>query len=476
VVLVEIDPSVYNTEMEPASGPDKAQLPLAERESSPDKSPIDADQTGVEPSESRNFLVMAVYQITMRMGWIFKTESVVMPAVLDTIDSTGRLRGMLPLLNRLGQSVPPMLFSARLKTMPYKKRVIAICTIGMAIMMATLASLWLIDRTILPANYMAIIFLIAYALFFVATGINQLAFGTLQGKVVPTTRRGRLLTVANTFGAILACGAAWFLLRRWLTPAGGEFQWVFGFASLMFVISVVVILFADEPGDSHQPSPSGVSHRLHDAWRVFRDDRNFRWLVVVGMAFTSSLILFPHYQALARERLSMQLDNIVWWVIVQNAGTAVFSLLAGPLADRRGNRLVMRFVLVGLSTMPLVALWLARQGPTGAVWYPCVFMMVGMTPVMFKTLANYTLEISPSSEHPRYLSTLSLFLAVPVFLSPLAGWIIERTSFDALFSVVSITVLGGFLGTFFLQEPRHHIASDEGVITIPDEEGVVDPG
>ena len=39
--------------------------------------------------EKRNFLVLALYQIVMRIGWIFKTESIVMPAVLDTITGGG---------------------------------------------------------------------------------------------------------------------------------------------------------------------------------------------------------------------------------------------------------------------------------------------------------------------------------------------------------------------------------------------------
>ena len=109
------------------------------------------------------------------------------------------------------------------------------------------------------------------------------------------------------------------------------------------------------------------------------------------------------------------------------------------------------------------------------MWYPAVFMMIGMTPVMFKTLANYTLEISPASEHPRYLSCLAIFLTLPLLLSPIGGWVIAQTSFEGVFCGVALTVLVGFVVTFFLQEPRHHIPTDEGVITIPDEEGVVDP-
>ena len=43
------------------------------------------------------------------------------PAFLDYIGGTPWLRGFLPMLNRFGHSVPPILFARRLKVMPRKK-------------------------------------------------------------------------------------------------------------------------------------------------------------------------------------------------------------------------------------------------------------------------------------------------------------------------------------------------------------------
>ena len=69
----------------------------------------------------QNFLVMVAYQVVMRVGWIFKTESIIMPAVLDSIGGPGWLRGCLPLLNRLGQSVPPVLVHRQIRNLRLKK-------------------------------------------------------------------------------------------------------------------------------------------------------------------------------------------------------------------------------------------------------------------------------------------------------------------------------------------------------------------
>lgn len=413
-------------------------------------------------NEGRNFLVIALYQVIMRTGWIFKTESVVMPAVLDVISGGGALggflRGCLPVLNRIGHSIPPMLFSRRLKVMPQKRRATFVCSLAMSAVFLALAGMfWLTGST--SHWWMPVVFLVCYTLFFAVTGINNLSLGTLQGKLIHATRRGRLLMSANVVGAITAIAAASLLMPLWLTTDGGRFDMIFGFTALCFAVSALVLLLTIEPKDNFSETPKSPAHMLAAAGAIVRHDHNFRRLALVAMAFSSSLTLFPHYQALARsEPLNLPFDNLLTWVIVQNAGTALFSRILGPLADHRGNRLVMRLVLMMIALMPVTAITLAQFPVWGALFYPIVFVFIGLTPVGFKTLSNYTLEISPAEDHPRYLSTLGLCFAVPLVASPLLGWVIAVTGFTVVFCAISLTVFAGWLLTFRLHEPREALA------------------
>ena len=50
-----------------------------------------------------------------------------------------------------------------------------------------------------------------------------------------------------------------------------------------------------------------------------------------------------------------------------------------------------------------------------------VLNVVGLTPVAQKTFNNYTLDITKPEHHPRYLSTLSLSMALPILVSPLVS-------------------------------------------------------
>ncbi|MDP6442977.1 MAG: MFS transporter [Pirellulaceae bacterium] len=417
----------------------------------------------LESPASRNFALMALYQVVMRTGWIFKTESIIMPAVLDSLGCGPMVRGFLPLLNRLGQSVPPMLMARRVKVAPRKKYLMSACAFSMAAVFFALALLWSRWGS-QPPVWLPVAFLACYAVFFVSTGVHQICFTTLQGKLVRTTRRGRLMLVASLVGAISACSFAAVFMPTWLATGGGQFQYIFAFSACCFLLAALGALLMREDRDTHAEAATSVARVFEAARDTLRHDRNFRRLAWVAALFGVSVMLFPHYQALARERLGMSFTNMTMWVIVQNAGTAFFSILMGPIADRRGNRLVLWCVLITICVAPISALVLSYSGNLGSQLFPLVFVVVGLTPVVIKTLHNYTLEISPPADHPRYLSTLSLCFAGPVILSPLVGCAVGWLGFDVVFLALTVFVVAGWWLSFGLVEPRHkrHVhAQDE---------------
>ncbi len=424
-----------------------------------DPSPLDAD-------EERNFLSLAAYMITMRIGWIFKTESIVMPAFLDTITgNAGWIRGFLPMFNRFGQSVPPILYARRLKVMPRKKWALFGFSMAMGAVFLVLAvTWWFVNGE--KGNWLVALFLGLYALFFVCTGIAQLANGTLQGKVVRVERRGNLMTVSTTVGATASIVAAWWLMDDWLAMGPSGFTYIFGFTGVLFCLSAACATWLVESPDRHNDLPLRFSEVAASAARIVRDDWRFRRLALVAVLFSAVVLLFPHYQALARARFGIGLEQLMLWVVVQNAGTGLFSTIAGPLSDRRGNRLAMRVVMFASAAAPVLAVLLARQPTDGPLWYWIVFAIIGLTPLMFKLLINYTLEISAAEDHPRYLSTLSLCVAVPFCFSPLVGWLIDATSFElVMLSGAALIALGGVL-TFWLDEPRHVHVPEVAEITM----------
>jgi MFS family permease len=247
---------------------------------------------------------------------------------------------------------------------------------------------------------------------------------------------------------------ATFLLMQWLHDEGADYAAIFGFTTSLFAAaSIMSWLLRELPDDHYEPS-RGVTHVFQAAWQTLAEDANFRRLAIVSALFSTTLVLFPHYQALAKAKLGLGTTWLVWWVVAQNAGTALFSLLTGPVADSHGNRLALRIVTLLIIAGPLAALAAIYWPQLGKAAFPLVFLFVGLTPVAQKTFNNYTLEITEPEHHPRYLSTLSLSMAAPILASPLISPLIVLVGFEAVYLGVVVLLILGWLLSFGLIEPR----------------------
>lgn len=377
-----------------------------------------------------------------------------MPAVMDSVGGAAWLRGILPVLNRFGQSIPPLLAAGWVTEAPFKKNILSFATIVMGGCFLLLAAIW--HFTGGQATWLWLAFLVIYGVFFVAVGILNLVLSTLIGKVVRADRRGRLMLCANMGGASCAVICAWFLLQQWMTPENGNFTNIFLFAGSAFVIAGVLTLALNEAKDEMNREPFSLKKILAGAFSTLKEDRNFRLLAIVGALFGLSLTLFPHYQALGREKLNVGLDSLVPWLIAQNLGVACFSLPAGWIADRFGNRLVLQLLLSGLIVAPVMALVLSAQGESAKGLFVWVFVLLGLTPVTFRVFSNYTLELANREQQPHYLSTLSLCIAIPtMLLSSLLGLTVDYWGFTPIFVGVVACLVTAWGLTMRLREPRY---------------------
>jgi hypothetical protein len=417
--------------------------------------------TLVERHSTWNLLVLALHQVAVRVGWIFKTESVIVPFFLDTVTPDpalrGVLRGCLPVLNRVGQSVPPLYFADYLRRRGRKEWPLLLTSLLMALPFLALASVWQATGRE-PAPWLPGLFLGLYAVFFVVVGLNVLSFGTLQGKLIRPDRRGRLLGLSGIAGSLCSVLSVVVLMRPWLAEPDHGFAKIFGVTGVGFALAALLTLFVIEPRDDRLRRASEPRQPFRSAWRAVQRDVQLRRLVFAAMLFMCAMLLFPHYQALGRQRLSRDAGDLMWWVVVQNIGVGLFSLGFGRLADRCGYRLTVRVQMFAVSLVPTVALVLASdwiRSPWPLYWL--TFFLLGLTPVTVRSFDNFALELAGPADHAAYLSTLRLFMAVPFLLSPLVGLVIEleTVGFAPVFLATSGLVAAGALLTFRLGEPRH---------------------
>lgn len=397
----------------------------------------------------------------VRIGWIFKTETIIMPAVLDALVDSGTLRGLLPVLNRGGQSLPPLAVAGFIARLRRKRAVLCVTTLLMAACFAVLAVAWPPMVATRP-DLLAGVFLVIYTIFAVANGLNQLVLATLQGKLIAAGNRGRAMVVSVTVGSVLAIAAAVLLLGPWLAEPGG-FAKVFATTAFFFAVASIVPLFLDEPSDAVQSvcSDRGWGSMLAAGiaqWRrSLAADPALVRLASVAACFSAVLMLFPHYQAFARDSLGTGRSSLLGWVVAQNVATGLASLVAGPFADRRGTRIVLVW-LVGLSALsPLVVTLVSfAPPPVAARWFWLVYAPLGLNPIALKIFTGYALELAPSiSEHARYVSIVGAALAAPFVFSPLVGMAVDAIGFRQVFVAGAAVIAAGAVLALRLPEPRH---------------------
>jgi hypothetical protein len=399
---------------------------------------------------------LILYNVLVRTGWIFKTESIIMPAIMDAIGGGGWMRGCLPMLNRIGQSLPPLLASERIRQATYQKRVLSLFAMMMGGSFLVLAAVWssvAADRPVwLPYFYMLV-----YGFFWLCVGIHNLSISLLYGKLVAADARGRLMLVGMSLGAVSAVTCAWILMRPWLSGGSREFVWLFVFSGLAFIVAGSVAWALNEQPERSRYRHTSLRKTMVRSVVILKRDRNFRLLAVVAAAFGVSVTLIPHYQACAKQELDVNLESMVSWVIAQNLGAAAFSIPAGRIADRFGNRLAIQTVLLLLCCAPILSLLNLSLLPGGKPMGSCVvFFLLGLMPVTMRIFNNYTLEIADRHRQPIYLSTLGLCMALPVvLLSTMVGALVDTFSFQPVFLAVVTVVFLGWIVTFGLSEPRN---------------------
>ena len=306
--------------------------------------------------------MLAAYTVAMRVGVIFKTQSVVMPAFLAAIAGPGWVQGFLPMLNRWGQSVPPLFAADALRDRPLKRRWVWATTLGMSAAFAALAAVLAVRGDAFRGPGAVAAFLTLYGAFFVATGLNDLGFSTLQAKLIRPSRRGELVAAGGIVGSLVAVTAAVTYLRDWRATGPGDFVAAFAAAAGAMALAGLIVLAVREPADRPGPGRRRFRASVGEARAVLRDDGRFRRIAAVAVLFVTAQLLFPHYVPLAAGRFGGGALPLTEYVIAQNLGAGLFSVLLGRLADRFGNRLTVRLSLGAAAAVPVAALLAAPRG------------------------------------------------------------------------------------------------------------------
>jgi MFS family permease len=228
---------------------------------------------------------------------------------------------------------------------------------------------------------------------------------------------------------------------------------IFLFVGTVMMFAGVSALAMRETSDAAIVMPRRPAAQVFgDSWRLLKVDAQLRRLCTIAVLFIFSQIIFPHYQWLGLSLTGASKSYLMDWVIAQHIGAAMFSSVSGYLADHFGTRSSLRLLISAAVLAPLIAIGLAETGTVR--WYWITFFWIGLVPVTLRMQINYVIEIIDRRQHPAYISTLNLCMAIPFLFAPLVGGFVNWFGHHVPFFGVSGVVTLAAVLTWTMKEPR----------------------
>jgi MFS family permease len=152
-------------------------------------------------------------------------------------------------------------------------------------------------------------------------------------------------------------------------------------------------------------------------------------------------------------------DMVGTYLIGSTLAGMLSNLIWSQIGDRRGNRLLMRFVALTAVLAPSLALivaYLPAAGLDKGLIFTLVFVCAGAhQTASFIGGGNYLLELAPAGQRAMYIGFANTAIGVAVFASPLGGAIVDWLGFEPLFFFSLACSLMAVLLSLGLEEPRN---------------------
>ncbi len=405
----------------------------------------------------RNFFVNGLDMVMWLLGMSFMSISAIMPVYVRHLTDSPLIFGLIPALSDFGWFAPQLFFAPYVERLPRKYPWVmvlgAIERVPYVIMPLAVLAL-----NNLPSNTAIAIFMILWLWKSLGSGLVASPWQEMIAKIIPVSKRGRFVGLANLTGQLLGVGgsaAAVAILARVEYPY--NFAVSFAVGAFWLWVSYGFITFAREPA-----RPAAIhSQRLNRAYgrrllAILQRDVNFRtylvsrWLAYFGGMATGFIAVYAVEQFQLPDSVAAVYTGILYAASVVGYG------LGGALGDRFGHRRVMQIAgiswIVALITVLLVT-------ATQATWllYP-VFALLGFSgAVGVISDFNLAMEFGPEAERPTYVGLARTSTGPALLIAPLIGGLIAQSlGYPMLFMTSLIfAAIGLYVLSARVREPRH---------------------
>ena len=301
------------------------------------------------------------------------------------------------------------------------------------------------------------LFLLLYALFFLADGMLTLCWLSICTRTLPIARRGEVISIQQTFAGIVGLGVGWVLKTLLGSDLTFQTQYavIFSLAGVLMVLdSVALSLIKDAPHASAPDEPPVHPIRyIKRMLPILKDEPQVRRSLIARMVYTLTLMAAPINLMFGREAglTEAQLAILVFMPI---AGQIVSGVLWSQVCRRLSYPILMRMAqaLGILCAVSNIACYLMAEAGL-----PVMGMLsVAMVLVSINTAAGtgfyqHMIAETPEAKQSDAIVLSALMMAPLAFSTYLAGAIVEYAGY---LPVYLIALAAGTVGWILL---RRHV-------------------
>jgi MFS family permease len=415
------------------------------------------ESTDIEHQVKRDFRHNFIYNMLdgsfFWFGFSFLTPSIILPMYIRHFTENPIILGLIPMISTLGFLIPQIFTVNWIERLPRKK--FAVVNIGL--FSERLPLILLPIATFFLANQSPLLNLIVFFILFFwhSFGAGSIAVGwqDMVAKIIPVERRGFFFGLTNFLGTasgVLGAGAAAWCLSLFAFPNGYALN--FTTAAFFIMLSWFALAQTREPAVTHPKKSISQWQFFKTLPAILRNDKNFlRYIlcqIVLALGGMANGFIIV-YIAQRWQIPDSQSGNFTAAMLV---GQAVANIFFGPLADRKGHKLVLEIsYLLGFA-----ALGLAILSPNPA-WFYIVFAMRGINAAgSFLSGISIIFEFTSPEMRPTYIGLSNTISGIASGIAPLVGGLLAMwLNYPILFGIsLGIGLLGLVLLRWSVNEPR----------------------
>jgi MFS family permease len=399
-----------------------------------------------------NFFFNVMDGSTFWFGYSFLAPAVILPLYVSHLTGSTLLIGLVAMINSAFWLVPQLFTANWVEHVPVKVKIMI--KQGFYLERLPLLVLPFVTWLLIGEPLAALVtFFLIFSWHSFGAGLTAVAWQDMVGKVIPVERRGFFFGLTsflgNATGVAGAAVAAW-LLTRYDFPYG--FIVCFAIAGIFVLISYFFIAQTREPPmlPDHEP----LSFRQY--WIrlpvVLKKDHNFANYLITVVVFSMSGMASGFLAVYALRTWSLPDGKVGAFGAALLIGQSVFNLIFGPLADRKGYKLVLEIsaLLAALS----VLLALVAPQPD---WFYMVFALRGATLAGGFLSMAFVMEFCLPGIRPTYIGLSNTLNGIASAVAPIVGGLIaSMMGYSALFIVALVLALTAFVMLrWWVHDPRH---------------------